>query len=163
MDALSSHPCLCLAGTHYLNMLQHHMQDPSLPICSSVAALSYRRIRFARFVFCFPRKRHMDEACLDYFLLSPQRPMDAFSSHLHLCLASPTTLTCCSAICRLRYSMFASLSQHRHIDAFCLQEPVSVFRKNVIWTRLVWTRFLFSQPRPMVDVVPAFACLPPFG
>ena len=40
VDDLSSHPRLCLAGTHYLNVLQRHMQAPFSHICLSVTALS---------------------------------------------------------------------------------------------------------------------------
>jgi len=87
VNEMTSHPCLCLAGAHYINMLQCHMQDPFSHVLLSVAAPSYRRIRFAEFVLCFSGNVIWTKLVRTRFLFSQQRPMDELSSHPCLCIA----------------------------------------------------------------------------
>jgi len=120
---------------------QHrHIDESCLPVSSSVfAETSYGRSLFGL-----------------VFLFSQQRLWTNFL-HVLVCVEQEPSI-CCSAICRIRYRVFVEVSQHRHMNEFCLQRSPSGFRENVMWTKLVWPRFLFSQQR-LIDEFSSRPCL----
>ena len=89
----------------------------------------------------------MDEARWDSFSVFHNNALGTNFLRVIVCvLQEPITLTCCSAICRIRPRMCVcvcvsvsapSVLQRRQMGKFCLQSSSSVSRGNVIRTKLV--------------------------